>query len=1022
MDGRVLVGRSREIGALDEALRRGAAGERAIVMLTGQPGIGKTRLLEELAARTHEAGGIAVWGRTWEVGLTPAYWPWIQILGALETPDERAATLDQLDHRADAGARLARFEQVASFLRRRSQKQLLTLLIDDVHAADPSSLLLLEYCARALAGARVVFGIAARDGDASKDVVNALGRIQRGSHRLPLPPLDRDAVSALVGARVDPAASSRVWELSEGNPLFVEELLASLSSEGVVRLPQVSSVRSVIRDRVARLPETTGTVLAAAAVVGRDVRGAVVADMLGLTDAELAQQMAPAVGLGMVAAVSTDGYRFSHALVAEALADELDPSQRARLHLRAAQALERRGGGEASAVAHHLLAAGHLAAEAAIGAAERAAIAAIGQLAFEQAAGLLERALAALQLAAPDDRRRRTLLLASWAEALQHSGQHTRANELCDEAAAIARSLGDGGLLARVALVRGVELRFGHANPALIDALNEALTSLGDAAAGIRARLLARLAAAEQPAADPTGPVARARQAIALASDLQGRERLDVLHIAISALIDYVGPDELEPLLLEVLALATAAGDRMTVVHTLARLCFTALNRNDRAMFVARVADLRTRATALGLARWLCAVELMDSLLALLDGRFADSERSIVRAEELTVDPNGAFLIQVHRAMADWTRTAAFDADAHPLLSKYAASRPEIAAWIAIQRGDLDAARIALASVVDEISSDPDLIAMTASAIAATGTPEQASAVYALIAPRRNLVSMTSMVGSAVLDLTDRIRLILAAAAGRWDVIDEHALDAIAIAERLRSPVWVARVRADWADALERRRGDGDAARGAEQRALAGEAARRFGMPGLIERCRDERPVARPATAPSGVSIERTGELWTVRGFGEALHVKDSRGMQMLARLVAEPHRELHALDLGGGGEGADGGDAGELLDATARSAYRDRLHDLTAERDKAEAWGDAGRVERATLEIESLTDELERAVGIGGRARKSGSASERARSNVQRRVNHALQQIRAASPRLGEHLTASIRTGTYCCYEPDHR
>ncbi len=283
MDGRALVGRQREIATLDEALRRGAAGERAIVMLTGQPGIGKTRLLEELAARTVAAGGVAVWGRTWEVGLTPAYWPWTRLLAALETSDDRAPSLDQLDDRADASARLARFEHVASFLRRRAASQLITLLLDDVHAADPSSLQLLEYVARAGAGARVVIGISARDGDASKEAVTVLGRIQRGSHRLPLAPLDRDAVSTLVGSRVNPVASSRVWELSEGNPLFVEELLASLATEGAVRLPQVSSVRSVIRDRVARLPATTGTVLAAAAVVGREARGAVVADAASTT-------------------------------------------------------------------------------------------------------------------------------------------------------------------------------------------------------------------------------------------------------------------------------------------------------------------------------------------------------------------------------------------------------------------------------------------------------------------------------------------------------------------------------------------------------------------------------------------------------------------------------------------------------------------------------------------------------------------------------------------------------------------
>jgi len=141
--------------------------------------------------------------------------------------------------------------------------------------------------------------------------------------------------------------------------------------------------------------------------------------------------------------------------------------------------------------------------------------------------------------------------------------------------------------------------------------------------------------------------------------------------------------------------------------------------------------------------------------------------------------------------------------------------------------------------------------------------------------------------------------------------------------------------------------------------------------------------------------------------------------MQMLAQLVAEPGRELHALDLAGGGDAADGGDAGEVLDKTARAQYKQRLAELVAEREQAEAWGDAGRADRASAEIEALTAELERAIGLGGRERRTGGAAERARSNVQRRILHAIQQIRAGSQRLGEHFAATVRTGTYCCYAP---
>src|SRR5206468_2466246 len=152
----------------------------------------------------------------------------------------------------------------------------------------------------------------------------------------------------------DRGDGARVFELSEGNPLFVEELVASAD----LRLPALSSVRSIIRERVARLAEPSARAVVAASVLGRELRGQVVADMVDAADA--GALLAPVVRLGMVAVTAPDRYRFSHALVAEALADDIDPSERASLHLRAARALERAGGADAGELAHHLLAAGHL--------------------------------------------------------------------------------------------------------------------------------------------------------------------------------------------------------------------------------------------------------------------------------------------------------------------------------------------------------------------------------------------------------------------------------------------------------------------------------------------------------------------------------------------------------------------------------------------------------------------------------------------------------------------------------------
>jgi hypothetical protein len=141
--------------------------------------------------------------------------------------------------------------------------------------------------------------------------------------------------------------------------------------------------------------------------------------------------------------------------------------------------------------------------------------------------------------------------------------------------------------------------------------------------------------------------------------------------------------------------------------------------------------------------------------------------------------------------------------------------------------------------------------------------------------------------------------------------------------------------------------------------------------------------------------------------------------MQMLARLIANPRQELHALDLTDA-EVVDGGDAGELLDDTARARYRERLRELQQELAEAEAWNDAARRERIEAEIEALTAQLSSAFGLGNRPRRSGGAAERARQRVRHRVADAMQRIAESCPILGRHLERSIRTGTICVYDPD--
>jgi DNA-binding NarL/FixJ family response regulator len=187
----------------------------------------------------------------------------------------------------------------------------------------------------------------------------------------------------------------------------------------------------------------------------------------------------------------------------------------------------------------------------------------------------------------------------------------------------------------------------------------------------------------------------------------------------------------------------------------------------------------------------------------------------------------------------------------------------------------------------------------------------------------------------------------------------------------------------------------------------------------------------------------REGEYWTIAFRGATFRLKDSKGLRYLAELLRQPGVEIHALELVAAAAGtarpdakgsrqaaarADGlevgrlGDAGDMIDAQAKAAYRRRLRDLADELDEAGRFNDPERSYRAQEEIDALEQQLTGAFGLGGRARKAGSASERARVNVRNSIATALRVLASHGPDLADHLTMAVRTGTFCCYVADER
>jgi hypothetical protein len=212
------------------------------------------------------------------------------------------------------------------------------------------------------------------------------------------------------------------------------------------------------------------------------------------------------------------------------------------------------------------------------------------------------------------------------------------------------------------------------------------------------------------------------------------------------------------------------------------------------------------------------------------------------------------------------------------------------------------------------------------------------------------------------------------------------------------------------------------------------------------EACGDRRehPAAEPGgqarPVPPGVNQEnvfrREGDYWSVVFEGRTVRLRDLKGLRYLARLLSDPGREFHVLDLVAGESGGPGLatrdaepglfpgglDAGELLDPQAKSAYRRRLAEIDEDIEEALALGNSERAAQADAERDFLVRELARAVGLGGRDRRAGSMSERGRASVTRAIRQAMARIREHDAALGKHLDRAIRTGAYCAYLPDSR
>ncbi len=500
------------------------------MVLIGEAGSGKTRLLIELAGEASEAGATVLAGRCIEDGVV-AFAPFTEALRPLVAGDpgalpgwvvaELARLLPELDlgtGPADGepeGARHRLFEAVAAAIGQAARRGPVLLVVEDLHWADPATLQMLAHVTRTVGWAPLLVAGSTRHEDAeSVPALHALLgdlRRERRLERVGLEGLSSaevgDLAAAWLGQGPSPVLTAAVHQRTGGNPLFVEELVRHLveshpaePAEALVaaagrEVPH--GVRSVIDRRLARLTGPTGQVVKAAAVAGEDFALADVSAACETSDEAAAECLDEAVRAGLVDESPVPGhYRFAHALVREAVIAGLAGTRRALLHRRMAEVVaalpDDRRERRLPELARHLLDARPLVdPETAASAALRAAEVAVRRLAYEDAVELLESALAGdLEERGPT----RAEVVLALGDARQRLGDAPSADRCFDEAAAIARALGDHDLLARAALgIAGLTVNVGPVRDGVRAVLEEALAGVGETSA-LRPRLLARLA------------------------------------------------------------------------------------------------------------------------------------------------------------------------------------------------------------------------------------------------------------------------------------------------------------------------------------------------------------------------------------------------------------------------------------------------------------------------------------------------------------------------------------------------
>lgn len=1078
------VGRDRELAALGAGLRDARSGRAQMLAVVGEAGIGKTRTVEEFVRRTQLPSGRVLWGRCPEQPGAPTYWPWVRaIRNYVDTHDpttvrahlgdaapaiaqivpalrERLALPEQRTPvEQDPQARFELFDGIASFLQRAAADEPLVVVIEDVHWADEASLVLLAFVARETRPGQLLLIVTQREREPRR-WPRAFAELARLGRRILLRGLDRAALEALIGRAVgttpDPALVARLSDVTEGNPFFLAEIMHTLRAGGTsippdaVRLMLPDSVRDAILRRLDPLSPDERSLLATAAVIGREFDATLLQAASTVPMPTVLAQLTTAAAEGVVEEHARAGtFRFSHALVREMLYADLLPAARVDLHRRVAEALEAtHGAGDDApldALAFHYF---HAAPAGSAGRAfdfsMRAAKQAARLLAHGDAMAHYERALGALSLQGADDRRRFGVCM-QLGNAAWRAGHNPKAREHYRAAARAARTLGDHDGLFAAAIAHGrASPPSGAPDPASVALVEEALAHVGDADGPQRAILLAVLGRALYFSPELARCRAITAEAVEIARRVGDPGALTVALLCRQlALLGSPDVAERAALAEESYRLAAAGDTQLGVHESLLTRILCLVERGEIAAATVQVEQMHAAAERDRLPERQWHATVQRASLAILAGRF--DEASSLAAQALAVrrdasDPavSHVFLVQAYLCRSETGHVEGLEESIRSLVRDY----PAVPAWRCIlglllaETGRVEQARVLL----DELATGdfaairrdflfPAALAWTARLVALLDDAPRARTLHRLLTPYQEQNIVVSLYSPGCLGATETYLGLLAATFGDVAAAVRHFEAGLAMNTRMGARPLAAHTQQAFAAVLRRRDAAGDRARANALLAAARETADACGMAGFEPAPADDVAVVpTPARPPAGAGMEATlrreADGWSVRFGADTFQLKDTKGLAFLHALLTHPGQDVHVLDLVADAPAPRAPAAGDvgLLDPSARAAYKERLDDLRDELDEAERFNDQERASRAQREIEFLTDELAKAVGLGGRDGRAAAAAERARVNVTRTIAAVMKKILAASPGLGEHLAASIKTGYLCSYAPDPR